>query len=505
MDAMHRLFHVAAITFAITVATLVPAESVRAENATLETDPDRTRLAERTRRKALNAGMRWGRRNPERWAKLVPPNADLSPGGVPFTFNTPDGPVQTSIDSIQQTILGIGHRELKMKDHDNLARLYRDTFEMIPAEFRGDLLDPALLLKLSRRAQLGQVRVIGELLVREFVSIREALTATFTFGGLVVNPIDICEQEIGWESGGIDGENSERCEIGDYAVDGIMNKVDFILKDDLTCIKNQGQRNTCVAHAVNANVETMIQLLGGVPENLSEQNLFFWGETETDFNSRYTEGLNPDEVYDALDAQDYQLQYEDNWNYNQSPNRSNVLNGANQFPNSCSAGYSGEMCTDYAFQAEEQNFVFFALYTYPAPAAGGWEVTGWTNIPDLSYYPASQPDYQIDTAILMLENEYPVHISTLTPTAFSDSDANGYVNYDPADAPPKGSHSILAVGWVENSDLPAGAPLDPDGRGYFVIKNSWGTDYADCGFGYLSHEFVRQWAYAFRYLDKVLL
>ena len=62
---------------------------------------------------------------------------------------------------------------------------------------------------------------------------------------------------------------------------------------------------------------------------------------------------------------------------------------------------------------------------------------------------------------------------------------------------------VLAV--VASVAAPAAAPPDPDGVGYFVIKNSWGLKYADCGFGYLSHAWVRSWAYAFRYIDDTVL
>jgi C1A family cysteine protease len=97
-----------------------------------------------------------------------------------------------------------------------------------------------------------------------------------------------------------------------------------------------------------------------------------------------------------------------------------------------------------------------------------------------------------------------VHLSFNTAASFRNPDANGYVQYNPADPVPTGAHAILAVGFVANADLPAGVPNDPDGRGYFIIKNSWGTGYGDCGFSYLSTEFVRQWAYGFRYLEKTV-
>lgn len=103
-------------------------------------------------------------------------------------------------------------------------------------------------------------------------------------------------------------------------------------------------------------------------------------------------------------------------------------------------------------------------------------------------------------AVIALESEVPIHLSLTVPPAFRSPDANGYVNHIAGEVG-TGGHSILAVGFVANSELPAGAPLDPDAVGYFVIKNSWGTGYGDCGFAYLSYDFVQRWAYAYRYIE----
>ena len=52
-------------------------------------------------------------------------------------------------------------------------------------------------------------------------------------------------------------------------------------------------------------------------------------------------------------------------------------------------------------------------------------------------------------------------------------------------------------GFIANADLPSGVDPDPSGRGYFVVKNSWGTSYADCGFVYVSGEFLEQWGFEY--------
>ena len=485
----------------VTNLGIVAPATVRAEDTTVQVDPKQFAVGERLRKKAFRAAKKWARRNPSKYAQLVPPGAPTDPGSVPTVFTTAEGETRPAVlDSLQHTILSLGYAELKRRDRTNLGRLYTQIFEILPQSYHGGLIDPAIARELPRGQLTKHVYQIGWILAQNFHAIRLEISDTIFTGGLLANPIGTCSAEIGYEVAGTDSENSERCSTLDYAADGIMRSVDFGMKDDLTCVKDQRSRGTCVAHAVNAAVETRIQVEGGVPENLSEQNLYFWGEINTDFSSRYAYGLNTDEVFDALDAEDYELQYESNWNYNQSPNIASTINASNQFSNSCSANYTGELCTDYAFQSTETAFPFgLYLYTYPAPAASGREVYDWASIPDIDYL---IPNFQIDTAVLAVEADLPLVLSVGVPPAFDNPDANGYVTFVFGEQS-RGSHAILAVGFVANADLPAGAPADGDGEGYFVIKNSWGTDYGDCGFSYLSHEFVRNWVSGYRYLSNV--
>jgi hypothetical protein len=492
------------MTFAAAaVAASLAAPSGVAAEQTTQVGPTDVREQIRDHGKALRAARKWRRQNPERYRKLIPTD-DPAPGGVPIQFPLRDGGKgEAVLDSLQQAILEIGYTELKGRDPENLRGLYGRIYDLLPPRFRSGLLLPADVVPLRGRKLLDQVVRIADQLTANFSAIRLEITGTLHLPGFFANPILDCTNEVGWEAGGIDNENSDRCLVTEYASLGLMKNLDWVLKDDLTCVKDQKRRGSCVSHAINANVETMIQVQGGVPENLSEQDLNFWGEITTDFSGRYSDGLNAAEMYDALDAENFEIQYESAWNYNQSPNRGSFNAATNQFPNSCGVNYTGEMCTDYSFQAQETAFPL-GIYVYVSPGRDsvGWEVKDWYAIPDLTFF--GQPDFQIDTAILALETEFAVQISFSTAQAFRTPDADGYVNYNPADPVPTGKHAILAVGFVANSDLPAGVPLDPDGRGYVVIKNSWGTGYGDCGFSYLSTEFLRQWAYAYHYVDKTL-
>lgn len=47
-------------------------------------------------------------------------------------------------------------------------------------------------------------------------------------------------------------------------------------------------------------------------------------------------------------------------------------------------------------------------------------------------------------------------------------------------------HSVVIVGYKKLSSYPGG--------GFFIIRNSWGTDYGDKGYGFLSFEYVKNFA-----------
>lgn len=495
----HRLA-AAALALAAGLTAALGALPAHADSETIDAAAVAAQKARRD--KALKAADAWGLQNPERFARLLPPGASLAPRGVNVTWTDRFGRRQTAVaDSLLQTKAALGHAELKARDRGHLGRVYTQVWNLMPEAYRGDLPRPEQVVDLPVGTLRQRLLELGRVAVRDFEAIRRDISITdFLPWGLQANPIGLCSMEIGWEAGGVDNENAARCEIADYASLGLMANLDFALKDDLTCVKDQRRRGTCSVHAVAANVETMIQVMGGDPTNLAEQELYLFGKVFTDWSGRYTDGLSADEVYDELDARNRSIQFEAVWNYNQSPARG-ALSGTT-FPNSCGAGYTGEMCTDFAFQSLETNVGNSWIYTVPALAAAGWEVLDWTSIPDLSSL--GLPDWQVDVAIFAVEAEFPVHLSFNTAASFRAPDANGYVQFDPADPAPTGAHAILAVGFVANADLPAGVPADPDGRGYFVIKNSWGTGYGDCGFAYLSTEFVRQWAYGFRYLEKTV-
>ncbi len=92
--------------------------------------------------------------------------------------------------------------------------------------------------------------------------------------------------------------------------------------------------------------------MNGNKVNLSEQHAYWYGETTVGVNGRYIYGLNTSDYLEELESSGYQLPREKIWNYNPSWNIGGFDANTNTYPNSC-AGYFGEKCTDFAFQADE--------------------------------------------------------------------------------------------------------------------------------------------------------
>ena len=114
--------------------------------------------------------------------------------------------------------------------------------------------------------------------------------------------------------------------------------------------------------------------------------------------------------------------------------------------------------------------------------------------------PLQNPATGILLAQLLLSFKVPVIYCMWAMPSFTDCATNGgYVSYPgPNEQPPDGKqvfelgHCVCITGFVQNEDLPQGVSPGAGG-GYFIVKNSWGTDFGDCGFAYVPYTWATQW------------
>jgi C1A family cysteine protease len=382
------------------------------------------------------------------------------------------------LQSPYQGLAELGSSLRLQSDRENLEKYYRLAHSVASPNLKNQHLNPAQLPSIG----LSAIQVELDHLLYD-VTLDSIFDRAF---GIDQPPsAATCAAEKGFESG-TDGVNGT---CTSYATNGIMRNVSFPLKNDLTCVRNQGRRGTCVAFGVTAAIESAVHVSNGNKVNLSEQHAYWYGETTVGFNGRYTDGLNTADYLQELDASGYQLPREKLWNYNPSWSRS--AQSGNTYPNSC-VGYTGEECSDFAFQSAE---VFDGInYTHPNPMpnAAAFGVSEATEI--------GTSAGNLDFGKLLLEYDIPLVVAVDVTDSFVFPDADGYVDYNPGEDS-RGGHAMEVAGWVENSDLPSMAPA-ASGGGYFVLKNSWGETAGDCGYYYVPFDYMLEYA---RSLTAVVL
>ena len=91
---------------------------------------------------------------------------------------------------------------------------------------------------------------------------------------------------------------------------------------------------------------------------------------------------------------------------------------------------------------------------------------------------AGQPlPISIDDVRKVLSAGMPVHVSMNTGPAFGDIGRDGIVNSAEPPSGQHGRHAMLCVGYTGN---------------FFIIKNSWGSDWGDNGYGYIPRKVLME-------------
>jgi C1A family cysteine protease len=67
---------------------------------------------------------------------------------------------------------------------------------------------------------------------------------------------------------------------------------------------------------------------------------------------------------------------------------------------------------------------------------------------------------------------------------------NGNIPFPASSESVQGGHAIVAVGYDNDKVVKHPYANGEDSRGAFIIRNSWGTDWGDAGYGYLPYDYV---------------
>jgi len=447
--------------------------------------------------------------NPGKFKKLKGP---ILAGDISKISN--EGPVVTLKDGSKKKLLSdlemlsdVGDSLQKEKQFKNNKKSYSRIYKLLPAKYKKRIPSP-LKLKDKTKLTAAYARLYKDISINLHDIIIGILRDNKDDNGQTVPAYyeANCANEQGdlANTSGVTADQSNRCNSSTYSSSGLYKNKSFPLKYKTTCIKDQAQRGTCVSFAINAAIEVHNYVENQKAINLSEQFTYFYGEisggSSSGFSGRYGYGLNNSKTLGKLDSGNYKLQLESRWEYN--PSFSIASNkSANEYASSCS-GYSGPMCTNFAFQAEEDISGPFwnKTYTYTVPSRSSsttWQVKDYTSI-----WSSIHKKNSLNEAILLVNDEVPVIVGFSVKQNFMDkagSQNNGYVKWKSGESN-LGGHAALLVGFVSNSDRPSGAPAAEE-EGYFIMKNSWGTGSADCGYFYVDYKYLRKTASSLNYID----
>ena len=342
-------------------------------------------------------------------------------------------------------------------------------------------------------------------------TIQNALTALGAqgFGILHIVPLPLgglgvpCSEEIGASSTpGVNssfGDQTRSAGITPFS-SGIVANFNFVNKNLLSCIKNQGARGTCHIFAATSAIEELIARDKGLMVNLSEQDFMenlklLWAP------SYYGDSGGTGFDVQTAAANSYKFAYENQWDYN--PSLSQPGPPAYEYQNSClnypypslEAG-----CSDSAPQAN-------AYCTYTSGFSGVLRVCGFLPafLSGSSPYSATGANNIWNPANTELSVEYIYLALAFNNAVIMDFNATdnfaydapgGYIQYSAADNMTSyGGHAVHIVGFVSNADLAANpntASQTPgSGGGYFIIKNSWGEMFGDAGYFYMPVDYLK--------------
>lgn len=368
-------------------------------------------------------------------------------------------------------------------DNDsNIKSVYASAYKLIHPERRRAFKTPKEVFKLKKseaKVYLAQVlKVIGHYTFIPY----EPTSPGWKWD---------CDDEIGQQKVGA-GDSAGRCQTSEFHPDSLFthaNTTDFPLKYYHTCIKSQGSRGTCVAFAINAAVESALMVKENKAYNLAEQYTYLYGEVYSNHSGRYSYGLNTGNAVKKMDTKNVKFQYERYWEYN--PSSSIDDKSGNIYPDSC-VGYNGEMCTNFAFQGQEtiSGFWPFKNYSYTVPYRGtskNIQIIDRSNI-----WMSWAKSASLDLAIALTKAKVPLVLSFNVKQNFMDTGSDGYVYYKSGEDS-VGGHASVILGFVPNSKLPAGVSPAKE-KGFFIVKNSWGTWNGDCGYYYVDYKYLRKFA-----------
>ena len=432
------------------------------------------------------------------WQITVPVQSPCQPSDNAVGCNPQATTESITTSGMSAKLSGLYRSVVFSSDRKAQLDLYTATYNHLPQGFTS----PGTNLQLPTPASLTHASL---------TTINNALTTIGNAWQIIVPNLPFptvppstanCDGEAGTDPqqsayGDRTGDSASNVPAGLFAT---LSDTQFPLRQYLTCIKQQGARETCHTFAGTSAMELMISMNHGIKANLSEEDYmehyrFLWS-----VGYMHETGDSYEEITDAI-SNNYHFAYENKWDYNPSYGRS-FDKDTGVYENSCLHSPStAPGCSDSAPQAPgiclgfQLDFLgilipFPICSLHEAGVAGGpWKPTSVNY-----FWNGSDAELSKEYMILNVAFNNAVVLGFNVTPAFEQggtTKGSGYVVYDPTDVTiNKGGHYVHIVGIAGNDELPEGAPPATSG-GYFIVKNSWSNGFADAGYIYLDFDYVK--------------
>jgi C1A family cysteine protease len=112
------------------------------------------------------------------------------------------------------------------------------------------------------------------------------------------------------------------------------------------------------------------------------------------------------------------------------------------------------------------------------------------NYQAISYFrlddPSIQPDELLTQIKTVLAAGFPCMFGfSVYDALYSKVDAEGHIPYPTQNSQREGGHAAIAVGYSDYKRI-----QNTENPGAFLIKNSWGEQWGNCGYGWLPYDYV---------------